>query len=63
VDVPSELLSGHHTQIAQWRRNQRIALTADRRPDLVHRARGAGLITAQEERASLALVNASDGER
>jgi tRNA (guanine37-N1)-methyltransferase len=48
--VPVELLSGHHAHIAQWRRSQRIALTAERRPDLMLRAREAGLISAQEER-------------
>src|SRR5690606_21256185 len=32
--VPAELLSGHHSNIAIWRRRQSLALTAARRPDL-----------------------------
>lgn len=36
--VPAELLSGHHAQIAAWRRAQAIARTAARRPDLLARA-------------------------
>jgi len=33
--VPDVLLSGHHGQVAAWRRAQSEALTAARRPDLV----------------------------
>jgi len=36
--VPEVLLSGHHAQIAQWRREQSILRTARRRPDLLQRA-------------------------
>jgi tRNA (guanine37-N1)-methyltransferase len=36
--VPAELLSGHHAQIAAWRRAQAIVRTAERRPDLLERA-------------------------
>ena len=32
--VPSILLSGHHANIAKWRRKQSIVRTRDRRPDL-----------------------------
>lgn len=32
--VPDVLLSGHHAQIAQWRRQQALARTRERRPDL-----------------------------
>jgi tRNA (guanine37-N1)-methyltransferase len=59
MGVPSELLSGHHAHIAQWRRDQRIALTVERRPDLMHRARETGVVTAQEERAGVASIKAS----
>ena len=37
--VPAELLSGHHAQIERWRREQRLALTARLRPELVEAAR------------------------
>jgi len=36
--VPDVLLSGHHAQIAEWRRCQSILRTARRRPDLLARA-------------------------
>jgi tRNA (guanine37-N1)-methyltransferase len=35
-DVPSVLLSGDHAAIARWRHQQRLARTAERRPDLLH---------------------------
>jgi tRNA (guanine37-N1)-methyltransferase len=36
--VPDILLSGHHAEIARWRRRQSILRTALRRPDLLKRA-------------------------
>jgi tRNA (guanine37-N1)-methyltransferase len=33
-EVPAILLSGDHGRVARWRREQRIARTSDRRPDL-----------------------------
>ena len=33
--VPDILLSGHHSNIAKWRREQAIARTLERRPDLL----------------------------
>jgi tRNA (guanine37-N1)-methyltransferase len=36
--VPEVLLSGHHGEIAKWRRRQSIIRTAKRRPDLLERA-------------------------
>ena len=49
--VPSVLLSGHHEQIERWRREQRLKLTAARRPDLIAQARAAGLLSAKDEAA------------
>ncbi|HUL63721.1 MAG TPA: tRNA (guanosine(37)-N1)-methyltransferase TrmD [Burkholderiaceae bacterium] len=37
--VPEVLLSGHHAEIARWRRAQRMAVTARVRPDLIERMR------------------------
>lgn len=34
-DVPAVLLSGHHGNVAQWRRDQQVARTRSRRPDLL----------------------------
>jgi tRNA (guanine37-N1)-methyltransferase len=36
--VPPELLSGHHAQIARWRREQTLRRTLERRPDLLANA-------------------------
>ncbi|TCT05346.1 tRNA (guanine37-N(1)-) methyltransferase [Paralcaligenes ureilyticus] len=47
--VPAELLSGHHVNIALWRRRQSLALTARRRPDLIVQARLAGLLSKSDE--------------
>jgi tRNA (guanine37-N1)-methyltransferase len=38
MDVPPVLLSGHHGQVASWRRRQSLAVTLDRRPDLLENA-------------------------
>ncbi|MDH4050948.1 MAG: tRNA (guanosine(37)-N1)-methyltransferase TrmD [Rubrivivax sp.] len=48
--VPTVLLSGHHGQIARWRRERSLELTARRRPDLIDAARRAGRLTAPDER-------------
>lgn len=34
-NIPEVLLSGHHGQIARWRRDQQLQRTAARRPDLI----------------------------
>jgi tRNA (guanine37-N1)-methyltransferase len=52
--VPDVLLSGNHGAIQVWRREQSLALTADRRPDLIVAARAGGLLSAADE-AYLAL--------
>ena len=36
--VPEVLLSGHHAEIARWRREQALRRTLERRPDLLARA-------------------------
>ncbi|MBB1600385.1 tRNA (guanosine(37)-N1)-methyltransferase TrmD [Variovorax sp. UMC13] len=43
--VPAPLLSGHHLQIERWRRDQRLAITSARRPELVEAARDAGRLS------------------
>jgi tRNA (guanine37-N1)-methyltransferase len=43
--VPPELMSGHHAQIERWRREQRLAITARERPDLIEAARAAGRLS------------------
>ena len=48
--VPPVLLSGHHADIARWRREQSLLVTARRRPDLIAAARGSGALSAADER-------------
>jgi len=48
--VPDVLLSGHHADIARWRREQRIAATARLRPDLIRQSHDA--VRADDSRAS-----------
>ena len=50
LPVPPVLLSGHHKDIARWRREQSLALTASRRPDLIAAARAAGRLTKADEK-------------
>ncbi len=47
--VPKPLLCGHHAEIARWRREQSLALTARRRPDLLVAARAAGRLSSADE--------------
>ncbi len=46
--VPEVLLSGNHAEIARWRREQSIARTARRRPDLLAKAD----LSAQEKESA-----------
>ena len=50
LDVPAVLLSGHHAEIARWRRERSLELTARRRPDLIAVARADGRLSAADER-------------
>jgi tRNA (guanine37-N1)-methyltransferase len=65
LPVPAILLSGHHAEVARWRRRQSLLRTALRRPDLLARAD----VSAPERawlRDELAIRRAAagvDGER
>ncbi|CAN5218887.1 tRNA (guanosine(37)-N1)-methyltransferase TrmD [soil metagenome] len=48
--VPAPLLSGHHAQIARWRRERSLEITARRRPDLITAARASGRLTVADEK-------------
>lgn len=50
VRVPEILLGGHHAEIEKWRRQQALANTARKRPDLIETARGQGLLTRSDEK-------------
>jgi tRNA (guanine37-N1)-methyltransferase len=47
--VPGVLLSGHHGEIALWRRRSSLETTARRRPDLIAAARNAGRLSSADE--------------
>lgn len=45
LDVPEVLFSGHHGQIAAWRRERALELTRERRPDLLPDEQRRGEVT------------------
>ena len=47
--IPPVLMSGHHADIAKWRREQSLALTQTYRPDLIHAARLLGKLSPKDE--------------
>jgi tRNA (guanine37-N1)-methyltransferase len=53
--VPPVLLSGHHGEIARWRRQRSLEITARRRPDLIAAARAAGRLSAADEQFLVSL--------
>lgn len=46
--VPPVLVSGHHGEVAKWRRRERLRRTLLRRPDLLERACAAGRLTPDD---------------
>jgi len=57
--IPEVLLSGHHGQVARWRRDEQLRRTALRRPDLIERLDPADLDA--RDREVLAEVSDRDG--
>lgn len=47
--VPGVLLSGDHAMIERWRRQQRLAVTARLRPELIEQSRKDGRLSAADE--------------
>ncbi len=50
VAVPPVLMGGHHAEIEKWRRQRALEATAKKRPDLIVKAREAGLLTRADEK-------------
>jgi len=48
--VPPVLLGGNHAEIQKWRRQRSLQATLEKRPDLIVRARAAGLLSTEDER-------------
>ena len=49
ASVPPVLMGGNHAEIVKWRRQRMLEATAKKRPDLLDKARGAGLLTKADE--------------
>ena len=47
--TPPILMSGNHANIERWRRQERLALTQRRRPELLQKARVAGHLSESDE--------------
>jgi tRNA (guanine37-N1)-methyltransferase len=50
VGVPPVLMGGNHAEIDKWRRQQMLTATARKRPDLLLKAREAGLLSKHDEK-------------
>jgi tRNA (guanine37-N1)-methyltransferase len=50
VGVPPVLMGGNHAEIEKWRRQRMLAATAHKRPDLLVKAREAGLLSKSDEK-------------
>ncbi len=59
--VPPVLMSGHHADIAQWRRQQSLELTQKHRPDLIESARAMGKLSAKDENFLIHFKNSNTG--
>lgn len=61
-DVPEVLLSGHHAEVARWRREAALAKTRANRPDLLRSGSPARIDTALEANRESGLAGASRDE-
>ena len=48
--VPAVLMGGNHAEIVKWRRQRMLEATARKRPDLLVKARDAGVLTKLDEK-------------
>lgn len=60
VAVPPVLMGGNHAEIMKWRRQRMLEATMKKRPELVERARSAGLLTKADEQFLAALQKAAE---
>lgn len=59
MDVPDVLTSGDHRRIADWRRRESVRRTAERRPDLIARAR----LTDEEREFAERIIDGTESTR
>jgi tRNA (guanine37-N1)-methyltransferase len=50
VSVPPVLMGGNHAEIVKWRRQRMLEATARKRPDLLVKARAAGVLSRADEK-------------
>jgi tRNA (guanine37-N1)-methyltransferase len=50
LDSPPVLMGGNHAEIVKWRRQRMLEATARKRPDLLAKARAAGLLSKLDEK-------------
>ncbi|MDB5948799.1 MAG: tRNA ((37)-N1)-methyltransferase TrmD [Massilia sp.] len=50
LGVPPVLMGGNHAEIVKWRRQRMLEATARKRPDLLAKAREAGVLTKLDEK-------------
>ncbi len=48
--VPPVLMGGNHAEITKWRRQRMLEATTNKRPELIGKARDAGLLTKADEK-------------
>lgn len=60
LSVPGVLTSGHHANIAGWRRERSLERTLSLRPDLIDAARAAGRLSRKDEAFLQSLSGSSD---
>jgi tRNA (guanine37-N1)-methyltransferase len=60
VAVPPVLMGGNHAEIMKWRRQRMLEATMKKRPELVDRARDAGLLTKADEQFLATLHKAAE---
>lgn len=58
MKVPEVLLSGNHKRIAQWRKKESLKRTAERRPDLLKKAK----LSPEDDKLLAEIRNDSDHE-
>ncbi len=56
--VPPVLLGGHHAEIEKWRRQRSLEASWRKRPDLIDKARQAGLLSKSDEQFLRTLAQA-----
>ena len=61
--VPAVLMSGNHAHIERWRREERLRLTQENRPELVLQARAGGQLNAKDEAYLAALSGNASPKR